>query len=167
MAVGTRSNATLSNVCGDYMVERIGIYAGSFDPFHKGHKNIVEQALNIVDNISIIIAHNNNKKLREWRWEESEATIEEYIVGNKRISVTSLAYNKSPAQIAQEKGNAFLIRGIRDVTDMDYERRLSAFNMELFGIQTIFIFAKPELAHVNGTAIRELKNLGLDYGRYL
>lgn len=73
----------------------------------------------------------------------------------------------SPGKLAADLGNAFLIRGIREVTDMDYERRLATYNRELFGVQTVFIFARPELGHINGTAIRELQTLGLDYERYL
>lgn len=149
------------------MVQRVGIYAGSFDPFHKGHKSIIEDALPMFDKVLVIVAVNNAKPIRRWSMSETLSMVNEFRAERESIEVGMMNEKASPGKLATDIGNAILIRGIREVTDMDYERRLATYNRELFGVQTIFIFARAELAHINGTAIRELQALKLDYERYL
>jgi pantetheine-phosphate adenylyltransferase len=159
--------AGMKVITSDYMPKRLGIYAGSFDPFHKGHKSIVEDALPLFDKVIVMIAANNAKPVRRWSMAETLGMVTDFRDGRESIEVGMMNEKASPGQMAADLGNAFLIRGIREITDMDYERRLATFNRELFGVQTVFIFARAELAHINGTAIREMDALGLGYERYL
>lgn len=143
---------------------KIGVYAGSFDPCTIGHVDIVERALRLVDTLHIVIGV-NPRKSSFVPTEERLKTIRELYSDNPRVIV---ALNEElTATYAKKHGATVLIRGIRNVTDMEYERSMADIHLTHFGLDTILLFSSPELASISSSVVRELATFGEDYSRYI
>lgn len=137
---------------------RVGIYAGSFDPITKGHVNIVEQALNIVDEVIVLVGQNSHKDCRfnmAQRVGMAKSALDIY------GGVNVIGYNGLVTHFATHENINILIRGIRNSTDYQYEAGMAEVNRYLApDIKTIFLNAYPALAHVSSSMARELLVLG-------
>ena len=143
---------------------KVGIYAGSFDPFTIGHVDIVQRALRLVDTLHIVIGV-NPRKASFIPSDERLRTIQELYSDNPHIVV---ALNEGlTATYAKANGATVLIRGIRNVTDMEYERSMADIHLTHFGLDTILLFSSPELAGISSSVVRELATFGEDYSRYI
>lgn len=143
---------------------KVGVYAGSFDPFTIGHVDIVERALKLVDILHIVIGV-NTRKASFIPVDERLKTIQGLYVGNPHVIV---ALNEElTATYAKANGATVLIRGIRNVTDMEYERSMADIHLTHFGLDTILLFSSPELASISSSVVRELATFGEDYSRYI
>ncbi|KAF4531125.1 hypothetical protein B566_EDAN019146, partial [Ephemera danica] len=112
---------------------RIAFFPGSFDPFTKGHEDIVLRGLALFDEIIVGIGHNALKK-RYFEIEFMKAKIEETFNGK---AVQVVAYDDLTANIAQKHGASFILRGLRNTTDFEYENSISQVNKELVeGLET-------------------------------
>ncbi len=151
----------------DMNSEKIGFYAGSFNPFTVGHKSIVDRALRVFDRVIIGIGCNITKaddesaRMIEKREEEIRA------VFAKEPRVTVATYDGLTAEVAMAMGACALIRGVRGVNDFENERTLADVNRELNGIETVIFMALPEHGHVSSSMVRELRHFGKDVSRYL
>ncbi len=143
---------------------KIGVYAGSFDPFTIGHVDIANRALEILDELHIVIG-TNVRKGAFMPLDERMARIREVYVGDPRIVIA--ANDRLTATYAKEVGATVLVRGIRNVTDMEYERSMADIHLSHFGLDTIFLFSSPELASISSSVVRELAAFGEDYSHYL
>ena len=138
---------------------RIAVYPGSFDPITNGHLEILDRALNIFDKVIILVAINPNKKTR-FSPEERVAMIKEAIK-NPRVEVDS--YHGLTVKYAKEHGASHLIRGLRAVTDFEYEFSLASANDFIDqSIDTIFLMSKAEKSFINSSMIMELFQNGVD-----
>ena len=97
---------------------KVAIYPGSFDPITNGHLEILKRALNIFDKVIVLVAVNDAKKSR-FSVEERVAMIKEAVEGDPRVEVDS--YNGLTVEYAKEHDAQHLIRGLRAVTDFEYE----------------------------------------------
>ncbi|MDO4801669.1 MAG: pantetheine-phosphate adenylyltransferase, partial [Prevotellaceae bacterium] len=136
---------------------KTAVFTGSFDPFTIGHKNIVDRALNLCDELVIGIGYNENK--------EYMFTLEERIEAIKKIYKYNLnvrveAYDDLTVDFAQRQNADCIIRSIRSVKDFEYEREQADINFQLSGIETILLFAQPELEHISSTVVKELMHFG-------
>lgn len=130
------------------------IFAGSFDPFTKGHKNIIDRALNsIADEITVVIGSNKAKKCM-FSLDERMAAVESAYKGNSRVSV--VYWDGLITDYANANGIDFLIRGVRSIKDFEYERDMAEVNHMLTGIETVLLFSAPEYASVSSSVVREL-----------
>lgn len=141
-----------------------GFYAGSFDPFTRGHLSIARRALAMFGELIIGIGYNAAK--------QSEGGIEERIVSIKRLfsqekGVTVFAYDGLTAEVAKENGAGVLVRGVRNTIDFEKEKDLADINLEVFGMPTVFIPAEPGLDYVSSSMVRELTHFGYDASRFL
>ena len=138
---------------------RIAVYPGSFDPITNGHLEILNRALNIFDKVIMLVAINPNKKTR-FSPEERVAMIKE-AVNDPRVEVDS--YNGLTVKYAKEHGASHLIRGLRAVTDFEYEFSLASANDFIDqSIDTIFLMSKAEKSFINSSMIMELFQNGVD-----
>ena len=139
---------------------KIAIYPGSFDPITNGHLEILKRALNIFDKVIMLVAVNDQKKSR-FSVEERVAMIKEAIEGDPRVIVDSS--NGLTVEYAKEHGAQHLIRGLRAVTDFEYEFSLASANDFIdSSIDTVFLMSKAEKSFINSSMIMELHQSGVD-----
>ena len=144
--------------------KRVGVFAGSFDPFTIGHDDIVHRALQVVDELHVLIGVNYLKTSFQTPMERL-TTIRELYSDEPRIVV---ATNEGlTAHYAKEVGACFLIRSLRTVKDMEYEREVAHTNLAHFGLDTIFFFSDPALSSVSSSVARELAAFGEDISAYI
>jgi pantetheine-phosphate adenylyltransferase len=143
---------------------KIAVFAGTFDPFTIGHQDIVIRALPIFDEIIIAIGV-NEEKTPIFPLVERIKIIHKSFINQKKIKVET--YTGLTGVFCKRINAQYLIRGIRNSADFQYENDLAQANRELFGIETVFFLTSPTLCHVSSSLVRELyKNKG-DYQKYL
>ena len=145
-------------------MERTAIFPGSFNPFTVGHKSIVDRALPLFDKIVIAVGYNEHKAGAADVGERLDA-IRTVYSGNQRIEVRS--YSGLTVRFAEEIGARFILRGIRNSADFEYEKTIADVNREIGGVETVFIATLPELSAVSSSMVRELEHKGFDTSRYL
>ncbi len=143
---------------------RRAIFPGTFDPFTIGHYSVVKRALTFMDEIIIGIGVNDSK--RTWfPTEKRVAMIQQLYAGEPRIKVE--AYSGLTVDFASEREAGFIIRGIRTVSDFEYEETIADINRKLANIETILLFTEPELTSISSTIVRELLQYGKDVTSFL
>lgn len=139
-------------------MKKIAVFPGSFDPFTKGHENLVAKAKKIFDEIVIAIGVNSSKKSL-FSDELKLKHIESLYTNDTQIKV--LTYQKLTTELCQELGANFIVRGLRDVKDFEYERSIAQMNHALnASIESVFIISDPEFNHINSTIVREISKNG-------
>jgi pantetheine-phosphate adenylyltransferase len=145
-------------------MKKVGFFPGSFDPFTKGHEDIVVRALTLFDEVIIGIGHNANKA-RYFPIEKMIAWIE-LTFENQPVRVVS--YNDLTANVAKDMGANFLIRGLRNTTDFEYENSIAQVNRYLVeNLETVFLITSPHLAPISSTIIRDLHRYGTNVDEFL
>jgi pantetheine-phosphate adenylyltransferase len=145
-------------------MNNVAFFPGSFDPFTKGHEDIVRRGLQLFDRIIVGMGHNINKK-RYFELDFMKAKIESIFEGE---AVSVITYDTLTATKAQELGAKFLLRGLRNTTDFEYENSIAQVNKELVeGLETVFLITTPALAPISSTVVRELHKYGSDVSKYL
>jgi len=146
-------------------MKRIAFFPGSFDPFTKGHADIVERGLKLFDEIIIGIGFNPTKK-RYFALDVMVRVIQGAFDNDPRVKVIN--YNDLTAKIAKDQGAQFLLRGLRNTTDFEYENTIAQVNRQIVdGLETIFLITSPELAPISSSIVRELHSFGVDVSGYL
>lgn len=147
-------------------MKSIALFPGSFDPFTKGHEDIVLRGLKLFDEIVVAIGYNSKKQNRYFEIDFMETKINEVFADVPNVSV--LVYNRLTAQLASEMGAKHVLRGLRNTTDFEYENSISQVNRDLnTNLETVFLITSPEYAAVNSSIIREVHKYGGDVSKYL
>lgn len=143
------------------------LYPGSFDPMTKGHMNIVEQASDLFDEVIIAVMQNPLKKSGLFTIEERMEIIKELYqrMNNVRVISTSGA----AVDVALLNECKAIIRGLRSLSDYDYEVQLQQMNKEISNnkVNTICLFADKEYQFVSSSMVKEVLNLDKDISRYV
>ena len=140
-------------------MKKIAVYPGSFDPITNGHLDILKRALDIFDEVIVLVAVNAAKKSR-FSVEERKAMIKE-AVNDPRVKVDS--YDGLTVRYAKEHGAKHLIRGLRAVTDFEYEFQLASANdFADSSIDSVFLMSKNDKSFINSSMIIELHKQGVD-----
>lgn len=144
---------------------KTALYAGSFDPFTNGHLDILTQASKIFDRVIIAVAVNSEKKTLlplETRIE----LMRKGITGLNNVSVDS--YDGLTVEYAKKHDIKFLVRGVRNSSDFDYELQISNTNKLLDSdIETVLLTPKPENSHISSTIVREIYKNGGDISKFV
>ncbi|MCK9160532.1 MAG: pantetheine-phosphate adenylyltransferase [Bacteroidaceae bacterium] len=130
-----------------------GIFPGTFDPFTIGHQAIVARALSLIDELVIGVGINESKK-NIFSIDDRVEMIKELYRNNPRIQV--LPYQGLTIDFARQINSRFIIRGVRNVADFEYEKMIAEINRKLGQLETIFLFSEPELAYISSSMVREL-----------
>ena len=139
---------------------RIAVYPGSFDPITNGHLDILERASRVFDKVIVLVASNPNKHSR-FSVEERVAMIKEATTEFKNVVVDY--YDGLTVRYAKEHGATHLIRGLRAVSDFEYEFQLASANeFADSSIDMVFFMARGEKSFISSSAIFELHNSGVD-----
>jgi len=144
---------------------RTGIFVGSFNPFTIGHDSIVRRALPLFDRLVIGVVGDNVHKPDMPSAEERMQVIRDLYADDARIEVKP--YNGLAMDFAKAENAKFIVKGVRTVSDFEYEQWQADFNRKLGGIETILLYTEPELASVSSSAVRELQHFGVDVSYYL
>lgn len=140
----------------------IAIFAGSFHPFTIGHADIVRRGLEIFDRIIISVGVNIAKGTTAPTAVEK---IAELYKDEPRVTVVT--WPGLTAELAKKMDARFLLRGVRSVKDYEYERDMADANRAVFGLETVILYASPDLAYVSSSLVRELQAYGEDVSRFL
>lgn len=142
------------------MSKRIAVFPGSFDPITVGHVDIVHRAIPLFDQIIVAIGHNSNK---EYLFELSERMEWLEKVFKDDASVIIDQYQGLTAHYCRKIGAKYMIRGLRNASDFDYEKTISQLN-HIVGdeLETVFFISRPEFSHVSSTIVREIIRGGGD-----
>lgn len=147
-------------------MKRVAIFPGSFDPYTKGHADIVSRSLHLFDEIVIALGHNPSKNTRYFEVDYMIERIESVYANEPRVTV--MKYNELTASLAQKHGAKFLIRGLRNTTDFEYENSISQLNKYLNqDLETVFLITSPELAPISSSIIREVHKYDGDVSEFL
>lgn len=144
---------------------KIAIYPGSFDPITKGHLDILKNAAGIFDKVIIAVAHNGEKKgflTVEERVELIKKSVEEL----ENVEVD--AFEGLTIEYAKKTGAQILIRGLRAVSDFEYEMQLSQTNSALCDeVKTVFLTTKPKYNFISSSNIKEILKNGGDISKFV
>ena len=143
---------------------RIALFPGTFDPFTIGHDALVRRALNIVDELYIAIGINTEKRTMLTLDERMERIATLY-QDEPRIHVVN--YEGLTTDFAQSIGAKFIVRGVRNTIDFEYERNIADINRMLTGIDTLLLISEPKYASISSSMVRELAHFGKDISKYL
>ena len=142
---------------------KIAVYPGTFDPITKGHLDVISRALHIFDRLVIAVALNPWKKplfTFEERIEMARQVIED-TEKNERVKVTG--YDSLTVDIAREIGATSIIRGLRAVSDFEYELQVALTNRKLaLDIESVFLMPSVEYIYLNSTMVKEVAKHGGD-----
>src|SRR5690606_13846117 len=148
------------------MKKRIALFPGSFDPFTKGHEDIVLRGLELFDEIIIAIGYNTEKTRRYFNVELIVEKIQQTFVNHPRVQVET--FNELTAEFARKKGARFILRGLRNTTDFEYENSISQVNRHLnTELESVFLITSPDFAAINSSIIREVHRYGGDVSKFL
>jgi pantetheine-phosphate adenylyltransferase len=132
---------------------KTALFPGTFDPFTLGHASVVRRGLELFDRIVIAVGINAEKKTY-FSTEQRLRQIQACYTGDSRVEVCS--YEGMTVDCAREHEAVAILRGLRSLTDFEYERLLSDINLKLAGIDTICLFTEPELASIQSNVVRDL-----------
>ena len=139
---------------------KTAIFPGSFNPFTKGHYDIVSRALTIFDKVVIGIGYNPDKPKPDDLQQRIEQ-ISAIYNNNERVEVE--AYNDLSIDFAKRHDATAIVKGVRSVQDYEYERTQAEYNRLMSnGIETVILFADPQYASLSSSIVRTLKKFGKD-----
>ena len=143
------------------------IYPGSFDPLTNGHINIIRQAADLFDEVVVAVMINPSKKTSMFTIEQRTAIIKEYFVHDANIRVVSA--QGAVVDVAINCGCKAIVRGLRGLSDYDYEVQLMQTNKEISDnrINTVCLFADREYQFVSSSMVKEVFALGKDVRKYV
>ena len=146
-------------------MEKIALFPGSFDPFTKGHLDIVNRSLKLFHKVVIAIGHNSSKN-RFFDISKTKEAIEKYFQDNSQVEV--LIYDELTAEIAKKKNAQYLIRGLRNTTDFEYENSISQINRYLnLNLETVFLITSTQFSHINSSIIRAIQKYEGDISPFI
>lgn len=129
------------------------VFPGTFDPITLGHLDIVERALPLFDEIIIAVGVNADKKTM-FQLEQRLYFIKETFKGVDNIKVKS--YSGLTAQFCIDENVGFILRGLRNTTDLNFEQPIAQTNFAMAKVETIFLVCKPEVSNISSTIVRDI-----------
>lgn len=140
------------------MKRKIAIYPGSFDPFTNGHINIIERGVRVFEKLIVAVAHNVSKKTT-FTIEERVEVIREIFHNRPEVKVDY--FQGLLVEYARKMGTNILLRGMRTVSDFEYELQMALSNKTLSPeIETIFMVTEGAYSHISSSLIKEIITLG-------
>ena len=138
----------------------VAVYAGSFDPITRGHEDIIRRSLEFVDRLVIAVATNISKQPL-FSFDERTALIRETVGSNPRVEVRQ--FTGLLVECARDVGARMLVRGLRAVSDFEYEYQMALMNRHLApGLETVFLLPSLETTYVSSSLVRDVARFGGD-----
>jgi|TARA_B110000263_G_scaffold38106_1_gene29700 pantetheine-phosphate adenylyltransferase len=138
----------------------IALYPGTFDPITLGHVDLVERAVNLFDEVVIAVATSKSKK-PAFSSEERIAQIKQIFSHEKKVRV--IGFDGLVVDLARDQNSMVLVRGLRAVSDFEYEFQLANMNRAMLPeLETIFLTPKAKYSFLSSTLVREIAEMGGD-----
>ncbi|MDP2577232.1 MAG: pantetheine-phosphate adenylyltransferase [Candidatus Palauibacterales bacterium] len=146
---------------------RVAIYPGSFDPLTLGHEDIARRCLHFLDRLIIAVAHHpTQEKDRLFSVDERVEMIEERFRDESRIEVTE--FSGLLVDFAKSRDASLVIRGLRAVSDFEYEFQMALMNRELWPeFEVVFMTPAADYTFLSASLVREISGLGGDVSRFV
>ncbi len=133
---------------------KLAVFPGSFDPITVGHVDIVKRAVPIFDEIIVAIGINTQKQYL-FSLEKRQKWLEEVFANEKKVHIET--DEGLTAHYCRERGARYMIRGLRNASDFDYEKTISQLNHIVGGdLETVFFISQPQFSHISSTIVREI-----------
>ena len=146
-------------------MSRIAIYPGTFDPITNGHADLVQRAAVCFDRVVIAVAGSTGKAAR-FSLEERVGLAREVLGGVANVEIVS--FDGLLVEFARKRGARVILRGLRAVSDFEYEFQLASMNRKLApGIETMFLTPDEGYTFISSSLVREIAALGGDVGRFV
>lgn len=138
--------------------EVIAIYPGSFDPFTNGHLDLIERSTHLFDKLIVAVLRNEEKRPL-FTVEERQAMLREVLAGYPNVEVD--AFDGLLVDFAARKGASVILRGIRAISDYEYELQMALMNRRLHPeIETVFLLASEAYSFISSRLVKEVAALG-------
>ena len=140
-------------------MNKIGLLAGSFDPFTLGHYDIASRAAKLFTNLYIGVAADTGGKRCVATLDERAETVRKSVIDLPNVCVCT--FDGFLTDFAKEIGATVIVRGIRTSRDLEYENVLSTFYKSQWNeIESVYLISSPEVSHISGTAVRDIAVAG-------
>lgn len=136
------------------------IFPGSFDPITLGHYDIVKRGLDLFDELILAIGMNADKKYM-FTLEERQQFLQETFKDEPRIKIKT--YQGLTVDFCKKEKASFILRGLRNSIDLDFEKAIARTNHKLTGVETVFLIAAPDKSHISSTIVRDVIRYDGDY----
>lgn len=136
------------------------VFPGSFDPVTLGHVDIIERALPLFEEIILAVGVNADKKSM-FTLEERVKFLEETFSDKPQIKVKT--YTGLTVDFCKNEKAQFILRGLRNATDLEFEKTIGQTNFKMSGIETVFLIASSGKGHISSSVVRDVKKNGGDY----
>ena len=147
------------------MSKRIALFPGSFDPITLGHLDIIERALPLFDEIQIAVGKNTEKKYL-FSLGQRVAWIEKTFAHEPKVRV--ITYEGLTVDFAQKQGVNFLLRGLRNPADFEFEKAIAQANREMVPqLETVFLLTSARYAYISSSIVRDVYTHGGDFKRFV
>ena len=144
---------------------KIALYPGTFDPITYGHLDVVERAMEIFDTVIVTVARNSSKRPL-FTDDERVAMIREVVRAYPNVKVDS--FNGMMVRYAKAKKATAIVRGLRAVSDFEYEFQMALMNRKLAkNITTVFLMPHEKYTYLNSSIVREIARLGGDISEFV
>lgn len=144
---------------------KTGFYAGSFDPFTNGHLHVLAKSAQLFDKVVLGIGV-NSMKARRFNKDSMQKAIEQVLIRENLNNVIVISYDNFSSDVALDYNSTFLVRGIRNGMDYEYEENIASINEEISGLDTVYIRA-GKLGNISSSMVMELLRNGKDVSRYI
>ncbi len=144
---------------------RVAVYTGTFDPVHLGHLDVIERGSHLFDRLIVGVGINPDKATF-FDIDERAELIRSVTAGFDNVEVRK--FEGLAVRFVRDVGARIMLRGLRTLSDMEYEFTMSLMNLNLDPeIETVFLMAKEEFSHVSSSLLRQIAKLGGDLSKFL
>jgi len=133
--------------------KKIAVFPGSFDPITLGHVDIIKRALPLFDEVIVAIGTNAAKKYM-WPLEERKEKLSQAF--KEFPSITIADYKGLTADFCKKNEAQYILRGLRNTTDFNYEQTIAQANEKVNGVDSVFLICSPEFSHISSSIVRDI-----------